>query len=103
MTLSKRSQREIHVEEKCVDYAEGLGFEHVKLDRAKRKWPDRLFLGPAGVVLLVEFKRPGKVLRPQQAAHAQRLGNLGHVVHVIDNVDDFVLLLESRMARREWN
>lgn len=93
MTLNKRSQLEAHIEEKSCKHAESLGFEHIKLDKAKRKWPDRLFLGPNGEKLLVEFKRPGESPRPQQAAFFYRLGKKFHEVHLIDSLDDFKLLL----------
>ncbi len=89
MTLNKQSQLESHIEKKSCQHAETLGYEHIKLDKAKRKWPDRLFLGPNGEKLLVEFKRPGENPRPQQEAFFYRLGKKFHQVHLIDSLDQF--------------
>jgi hypothetical protein len=96
MTLNTRSRLEIHIEKKSCQYAESLDWEHIKLDKAKRKWPDRLFLGPNGQKLLVEFKRPGESPRPQQEAFFYRLGKKFHKVHLIESVDDFVNLLQHK-------
>lgn len=89
MTSNTRSKLESHIEKKCCEIADANGFEHIKLDKAKRSWPDRLFLGPLCVSFIVEFKRPGEKTRPQQAALHRRLGRLGHDVYVIDSVEAF--------------
>lgn len=94
MTLNSRSRLEIHIEEKCCEHAEKLGFEHIKLDKAKRGWPDRQFFGPYGFSVLVEFKRPGKKARPQQKGVHRRLDALGHPVILIDTLDQFKALLD---------
>lgn len=93
MTSKRRADLEKHLEERCCAYAEAFGYEHIKLDKAKRKWPDRLLLGPNGATLLVEFKRPGEEPRKQQAAFHNTLSELGHQVHVIDTFDDFTQLI----------
>lgn len=93
MTSKPRAELEAHLEETCCRYAEAFDFVHIKLDRAKRKWPDRLLLGPKGARLLVEFKRPGEEPRKQQAAFHRRLRELGHEVHVIDTFEDFTHLI----------
>lgn len=94
MTLKKPAKPvlEKYVEKKSCEYAESLGFEHIKLDRAKRKWPDRLFVGPF-CLLFVEFKREGEKPRPQQAHFHFKLNGMGHKVHVIDTLEDFKRLL----------
>lgn len=84
---------EKYVEKKSCEYAESLGYEHIKLDNAKRKWPDRLFLGPSGQIFIVEFKREGEVPRPQQGAFHRKLTRMGHTVHVIDTLEDFKNLI----------
>lgn len=93
--LKKRARRalEKYVETKSIEYAESLGYVHIKLDRAKRKWPDRLLLGPQGEVLFVEFKREGETPRPQQKAFHKKLRLMGHTIHVIDTLEDFKALL----------
>lgn len=91
MTLKPPLERKL--EQKCVKYAEAFYYESIKLDSAKRKWPDRLFLGPDSAMLLVEFKRPGERPRPQQAAFHKDLFLLGHPVHVIEDFEAFAKLL----------
>ena len=91
--MTSKLPLERKLEQKCVKYAEAFSFESIKLDSAKRKWPDRLFLGPGGTTILVEFKRTGKRPRPQQAAFHKTLNALGHPVHVIDDFDDFARLI----------
>ena len=93
MTSKPRSQLEAHIERKCCELAEENGFEHIKLDRSKRKWPDRLFLGPYSQVLLVEFKRPGEIPKKQQASFHRKLARLGHQVHVVESIAQFEILL----------
>jgi hypothetical protein len=96
-----RRKREIHIEEQCCRYAELQRWEHVKLDRAKRGWPDRLFFGPDGRSLMVEFKRPGEKLRPQQRATHRRLFGLGHPVIVVDSVAVFCALLDRTEPKQD--
>lgn len=85
---------EKHIEKACVRHAIERGWTHVKLDKAKRDWPDQLFLGPGAAVWLVEFKRPGEKPRPGQERIHRLLADLGHHVDVIDDVDAFKRLLE---------
>ena len=54
---------EKNIERKCVEYAASCGWLHIKLDKAKRGWPDQLFLGAKRRVFLVEFKRPRNFMR----------------------------------------
>ena len=93
--VKMRRKLERSIEASCCRYAEMQGWEHVKLDRAKRGWPDRLYLGPNSLVLLVEFKRPGERPRPQQLANHRRLSDLGHPVALVDSADQFRHLLDS--------
>lgn len=93
MTSNTRSKLESHIEKKCCQYAESLGFEHIKLDKSKRAWPDRLFLGPYGSRFLVEFKRPGEKTRPQQDALHRRLKKLGHTVYVVYRLEQFQAII----------
>ena len=93
MTSKSRVALERQLENQCCLYAEAFGFVHVKLDNAKRKWPDRLFLGPDGARLIVEFKRAGETARKQQENFHEELAAMGHTVHLIDNFDDFTHLV----------
>lgn len=92
MTLRSRPLEKT-IEKKCVSYAENLNWISIKLDKAKRGWPDRLFIGPAARTLFVEFKRPGERRRKQQIGNHQRLAARGFTVEVIDNFDDFCALM----------
>lgn len=51
-----------------------------------RSWSDRLFLGPWGRILWVEFKKPGEKPTELQLIHHQDMKNMGHQVLVVDNV-----------------
>ncbi len=98
--MTSKAKLEAHLEKKCCAFAEDEGYEHIKLDTAKRKWPDRLFLGPQGQKLLVEFKRVGEEPRKQQAAFHVKLAGMRHFVYVIDNYDAFVSLIRSASLDR---
>lgn len=97
MTSKQRAPLEKHLERKCVLYAEGFGYETIKLDNAKRGWPDRLFLGPNAVSILVEFKRAGGKARKKQDALHRRLTEMGHPVYLVDNFDDFTFIILERL------
>jgi hypothetical protein len=58
----------------------------------RRSVPDRMVVMP-GRITFVELKAPGKKPTPKQLWEHQRLGNLGHDVHVLDSyesVDSFI-------------
>lgn len=63
-----------------------LGIIGIKLNvKGGRGWPDRMFLLPGGKPLLVEFKRPGEVPRPNQDKIHERLRTNGYLVATCDN------------------
>lgn len=71
---------ERQLESKAVRYAEKLGFHAVKFkDPGRRGAPDRLFLGPRGRALFVEFKAPGEKPRPDQVVYMARLTRRGFI------------------------
>ena len=90
-----RNKLERSLEQACVEHAHREGWVSIKLDKAARSWPDRLFLGPSSQSLLVEFKRPGQKPRKQQEIRHRQLGALGHPVAVITTFSDFASLLSS--------
>ncbi len=94
--MSNKLERAI--EHECVAHAFREGFVSIKLDKAARSWPDRLFLGPSGQTLLVEFKRPGEKLRKQQEVRHAQLAKLGHPVNVITSFEQFQSLLTESQA-----
>lgn len=86
-------QLERNLEKKCNEYATAEGWQHAKLEKGKRGWPDQIYFGPLGAVLIVEFKLPGQKPRPQQAAVHRRLFALGHPVSVVTSFSQFVSLM----------
>lgn len=77
---------EKQIEDRVVAYAEKLGFHAIKFkDPGRRGAPDRLFLGPGGRALFLEFKAPGKKPRPDQALYMSRLNRLGFVAAYCDS------------------
>lgn len=54
--------------------------------------PDRLVLFPAGRLIFVELKAPGRKLRPLQIKRKKQLERLGFQVYIIDSykgIEDF--------------
>ncbi len=92
--MSNKADLESSLEHKCVQHAFAIGYVSIKLDKAARSWPDRLFLGPSSQMLLVEFKRPGFKPRKQQEIRHAQLAALGHPVSVITTFQGFRDLLE---------
>jgi hypothetical protein len=75
------------IERNVVNYALKKGIESVKLNgMGKRSHPDRMFLGPRGRVLFIEFKKPGEEPTPLQKHLHKKWKRLGHKVYVVDNV-----------------
>jgi len=88
-------QLEKHLEARCNAWASERGWEHAKLERVARGWPDDIYFGPCGLIAIVEFKLPGEKPRPQQAAIHRRLGALGHPVSVVTEFEIFQTLLRT--------
>lgn len=92
--MRDRPVLEKSIEGPVVKYAKRLGYEVVKLNgMGQRALPDRMFLGPEGRVVFIEFKRPGGKPTALQAALHARWKALGHVVHLIDSVEEGKALL----------
>lgn len=90
-----RAKLEKSIEQASVELAYKHGFISIKLDKAMRSWPDRMFLGPSSQAFLVEFKRPGCVPRKQQEVRHAQLEALGHPVSVITSLSEFASLLDA--------
>lgn len=81
------------VERPAKDFAKKRGWWLAKfVSPGKRGVPDDVFIRN-GRVLWIEFKRPGKDLRPQQAKRVREMREHGAEVHVIDNLSDAYGLL----------
>lgn len=78
---------EKEIEQPVCAYARKKGWRAMKFEPdSSRGWPDRIFLGPKNVHFFIEFKAPGKKIRPLQEERIRDLQSLGHRVFVIDNV-----------------
>lgn len=104
--------REQMIEKKFTDAVKKMGglapkFVSPGLDGV----PDRLVLLPMGRMAFVEFKAPGKKMRPLQIRRKKQLESLGFSVYCVDSVeqiggvtragqeksaDDFLLQAKSR-------
>lgn len=90
--------RELAVEQDVVDWAEKNGFVARKMTYAGRRGcRDRDFYG-YGHIVPVEFKRRDRPLDAHQEKERKRLHEVGVKVHVIDNVEDGIALLERARA-----
>ena len=96
--LGKTYKLERDLENDCVGDAAERGWLSVKLDKARKGWPDRAFFGHASMLLLVEFKLPGENPTPLQAGVHVKLAARDHPVAVIDNRHDFTRLLDNAEA-----
>ena len=96
--MTSRRKLEKDIEDECCAIAEDEQWLTPKLEYVGRSWPDRLFLGPMGEHFIVEFKRPGEKVRPQQQARIDMLRTRGHTVHVIDSVTSFRDVLQRASA-----
>lgn len=91
--------READVEENVIAWAENHGWITRKMAYAGRRGcRDRDFYG-FGQIVPVEFKRPGKGLDAHQEKERKRLSDVGVKIHVIDNYDAGIALLQSFMGR----
>lgn len=92
--MSGRLEKEI--EAKVVKWWEAKGRLQVKMNLLGQKgFPDRLFFLHFGLVVLVEFKRPGEKPYPIQQYRMKKLMEFGHLVIVTDNVEDASTRLEQ--------
>jgi hypothetical protein len=60
-----------------------------------RSWCDRLFLGPWGRTLWIEFKAPDKKPSDLQTNHHVQLRAMGHTPNVVDKVEDGKRLIDA--------
>ena len=90
------------IEMKVVRWAKLAGWLVLKMNPAWNKGvPDRMFLGPGGVTVFIEFKKPGGKVAPLQLYYNEWLKQLGHHAHILDNYDDAVRALESALLPTE--
>jgi hypothetical protein len=89
-----RRPRESPVERAVVAYARGRGLVALKLT-AGGGYPDRVFFGPDGEHLFMEFKREGGEPGPRQRHRIAELEMLGHTVYTVDDSIEGIRLLKK--------
>ena len=83
-----RVDRESKVEKEACEYAERRGWMVVKLMMCSiDSMPDRMFLRK-GVVIFIEFKRPGKEATVKQAKRHRDIQAKGIKTYVCDDLDE---------------
>jgi len=91
--------REQMIEDGLVKHGDKTGWFSRKMTYAGRRGcRDRDFYGH-GQVVMMEIKRPGGKLCPHQSRERDRMSAAGLKVHVIDDLDRGIALLD-RLARR---
>ena len=76
------------IELEAVKLLKEWGWDVIKLEVTH--WPDRMAVSKSGVVVFIEFKRPGGRVRPGQAAKIKELKARGAYASIQDNVVDAV-------------
>lgn len=86
----RRPLLEKDVQAKCVAKARAQGWWARKFSSApgNTSVPDYIF-GRDGVVVFVEFKRPGGKPTPKQLDEHRRMREAGLMVYVCDDIDSF--------------
>lgn len=83
---------ESYIEHKVFEFAERLGWKQWKW--GENGYPDRVFL-KNGRHIYIEFKAPGKKVRPLQSHRIKELREQGAEVYVIDDVEAGQTILAS--------
>jgi len=85
--INAKKVLEKDIENPVCKYARAKGLLAYKFTSPNRRSvPDRIFIGPDGLVFFIEFKAPGAKPTESQAREIRRLRALGHIVEVVDNV-----------------
>ena len=101
MPVSRGLEKQ-HVEQPVRHWAERNGFVCFKYTPfGKRGIPDHFFFGPFPLLVIIEFKRPGRKVEPGslQEYTIKILRQLGWPVYVVDNKDDGIRLLKTEKER----
>ena len=90
------SQLERTIENNVCKWVKKHGGLAIKLSPVSTSGlPDRMFLLPRGVVCFIEFKAPGEKPTPIQRYFHRTFADLGFPVHVADNYDDAIKILDA--------
>lgn len=65
----------------------------------QRGWPDRLVCLPGGIVVFIEFKKPGGSVRPDQGLTITELRKLGCLVAVCQSIEETLYACQQAIDR----
>ena len=89
--------RESQIEKEVCLWAKAQGILPVKFTpMGETGWPDRIFFRH-GRTMLIEFKAPGKPLRPLQKLRIDQLRQQGIHAEYHDNLEDAIQALQSAL------
>ncbi len=92
---------EKQIEKKVSDCAKQLGYLSFKFNSMGcRSVPDRIFISPRGLVILIEFKKLGCKATEKQTAMINKLINQGVIVYIVDNVEDGKTILNKHLESK---
>jgi len=88
------------VERPVVEWAKKNEWYTLKINvQGKIGFPDHFFFGAPRCLVMMEFKAPGKQLKPIQAYVHKKLAALGWPVHVITSKESGINVLIAERAR----
>jgi hypothetical protein len=92
--------RESQLEAKGRRYAQDRGVLFLKfICPGTRGAPDRIVIGPTGITIYVELKRPGQKPRPIQLYFAKMFEARSLSVYSTDNLETLKKLIDSTIPR----
>lgn len=94
----KPKQMEKDIQQDIVDYCKERRWPVLRHCMAHKiwgtiGWPDLTILLPGAKVMLVECKRKGQKLRPEQLGLKTWSKELGHEIHIVTCLDEFMSVL----------
>ena len=88
------------MERPVVDWAQKHGWYTLKINGlGKRGFPDHFFFGKPRVLVMIEFKAPGKSAKPLQKYVHGILRGLGWPVYVVRDKEEGIDILRTEKAR----
>lgn len=83
--------------ERCiVKYAKEKGIISYKFaSPANRSVPDRIFINEYGVIVFIEFKRPGKSLSKLQQFTYNKFKKRNCNIHIVDSIEQGQFLIDN--------
>jgi len=92
----KRKLLEKDIEKAVCDYARKQNWYVRKFSSPNRRSvPDRIFLNPGGLVLFIEFKRPGGKLTPAQRREREEIMKHNGYCYKVENIDQGKFIIDT--------